>query len=195
MVLEQAADIDVIAEADSGTSAIELASSHRIDVALIDVQMPGLDGLDTVQRLNTVVPATRTIVLTIFGQRSYVSRVLACGADGFLLKDTGPVELITAVRAVAAGQAILSPRVTRDVLDDLNREASRAVAAKACVAGLTDRERDVLRWVRRGLSNGEVARQLRLSEGTVKTHMRSILATLGCANRVQAAMLARDAGL
>ncbi|MFI1014581.1 response regulator [Streptomyces sp. NPDC020965] len=197
MILTSDREIEVVAEASNGREAIELVRAHRADVVLLDIQMPVMDGLTAMAELRRVVPAARVIVLTTFGERENVLRALESGGAGFLLKDTAPAELIGAVRAAAAGDAYLSPGATRHVVDQFasGRAAARGEAARTRVAGLSGRECEVLSLLGEGLSNAEAGRRLHMSEATVKTYVSRILAKLGCENRVQAALLARDAGL
>ncbi|WP_405605673.1 response regulator transcription factor [Streptomyces sp. NBC_01410] len=197
MILTSDRGIEVVAEAANGREAIEFARSHSADVVLLDIQMPVLDGLTALGELRRAAPAARVIVLTTFGERENVLRALEHGGAGFLLKDTAPAELIGAVRAAAAGDAYLSPGATRHVVDQLasGRAAVRGEQARTRVAGLSSRERDVLALLGEGLSNADAGRRLHMSEATVKTYVSRILAKLECENRVQAALLARDAGL
>ncbi|MEU0392535.1 response regulator transcription factor [Streptomyces sp. NPDC006208] len=196
MILTSDQEIEVVAEAANGREAVDLARSHSADVVLLDIQMPVMDGLTALGELRRAVPAARAIVLTTFGERENVLRALEYGGAGFLLKDTAPAELIRAVRAAVAGDAYLSPGATRHVVDQLasGRAAAREEAAKARVAGLSGREREVLALLGEGLSNADAGRRLHMSEATVKTYVSRILAKLECENRVQAALLARDAG-
>jgi DNA-binding NarL/FixJ family response regulator len=195
-VLEVADDIEIVAEADNGGSAVELARKHFVDVALLDIRMPGVDGLAAAAEMRKVAPRTNVVMLTTFGEDDYITRALRCGAVGFLLKDTPPDDLIRAVRVAAAGDSILSPRVTKHLIERyVNRDLSQAEEARRRVATLTDRERDVLFLLREGSSNAEIAKALLISEGTAKSHVSRILAALGCTNRVQAAILAHDAGV
>lgn len=197
MILTSDAAIDVVAEATNGREAVELARSHAVDVVLLDIQMPEMDGLSALAELRRTVPAARVIILTTFGERENVLRALEHGGAGFLLKDTAPAELIRAVRAAAAGDAYLSPAATRHVVDQLatGRAAARADEARRRVGVLSERERDVLALLGEGLSNADAGKRLHMSEATVKTYVSRILAKLDCENRVQAALLARDAGL
>ncbi|MCT4354856.1 response regulator transcription factor [Streptomyces sp. Je 1-79] len=197
MILTSDEDIEVVAEAANGRDAVEQARAHAADVVLLDIQMPVLDGLSALPELRRAVPAARVIVLTTFGERENVLRALEHGGAGFLLKDTAPAELIRAVRAAAAGDAYLSPAATRHVVEQLasGREATRAGQARGRVAALSEKEREVLALLGEGLSNADAGRRLHMSEATVKTYVSRILAKLGCENRVQAALLARDAGL
>ncbi|MEU9617479.1 MULTISPECIES: response regulator transcription factor [unclassified Streptomyces] len=197
MILTSDHSIEVVAEAANGREAIEVVRAHSADVVLLDIQMPVMDGLTALAELRTAAPAARVIVLTTFGERENVLRALEQGGAGFLLKDTAPAELIQAVRAAAAGDAYLSPGATRHVVDQLTlgRAAVRGEEARQRVAALSGREREVLALLGEGLSNADAGRRLHMSEATVKTYVSRILAKLGCENRVQAALLARDAGL
>ena len=187
-VLESAGDITVAATAHNGREA--LAAAGGVDVALIDLNMPGLGGLEVLERL----AGTRALILTSFGDQENVLAAVESGAAGFLLKTCAPEELIRAVRAVHDGEAYLSPAVTRFVLG-LVRPAAvpRRRDAVERLARLAAREREVLALVAEGLSNAEIARRSHMSEATVKTYVSRILAKLECGNRVQAALLARDA--
>ncbi|MER6666012.1 response regulator transcription factor [Amycolatopsis japonica] len=196
LLLKQAGDIDVVAEASDGAEAIDVVRRMPVDVALMDIRMPGTDGLAAVEEIAREV---RVIMLTTFGDEAYVARALRAGAAGFLLKDTDPAQLIQAVRSAAAGEAVLSPRIAKQVIDRFRdadaADADNAARARRRIEALTARELDVLVRVGRGLGNAEIAGELRLSNGTVKIHVSRILAKLGCANRVQAAILAHDAGI
>lgn len=197
MILNSDPDIQVVAEAADGRQAVEEARAHAADVVLLDIQMPVLDGLSALPELRRAAPSSRVIVLTTFGERENVLRTLEHGGAGFLLKDTAPAELIGAVRAAAAGDAYLSPAATRHVVERLaaGREMTRAEEARGRVAGLSEKEREVLALLGEGLSNADAGRRLHMSEATVKTYVSRILAKLDCENRVKAALLARDAGL
>ncbi|AVH96535.1 DNA-binding response regulator [Streptomyces cinereoruber] len=197
MILISDPDIQVVGEAADGRAAVEAARAHAADVVLLDIQMPVLDGLSALPELRRAAPGARVIILTTFGERENVLRALEHGGAGFLLKDTAPAELIGAVRAAAAGDAYLSPAATRHVVERLakGREAARAEEARGRVAALSEKERDVLALLGEGLSNADTGKRLHMSEGTVKTYVSRILAKLDCENRVQAALLARDAGL
>ncbi|MER6200935.1 response regulator transcription factor [Streptomyces sp. NPDC001586] len=197
MILTSAPDIEVVAEAANGREAVELARSHAPDVMLLDIQMPVMDGLTALGELRRAAPEVRALILTTFGEKENVLRALGQGGAGFLLKDSAPGELIGAVRAAAAGDAYLSPGATRHVVDQLasGKAAARGEEARRQVAALSERERGVLALLGEGLSNADAGRRLHMSEATVKTYVSRILAKLGCENRVQAALLARDAGL
>jgi len=197
MILSSAEDLEVVGEAGDGAEAVEAVRAHRPDVVLMDIRMPIVDGLTATASLTSLPHPPRVVVLTTFGLDEYLFRALEAGAGGFLLKDTPPRDLIAAVRAVASGDAMLSPSVTRTLIGRFatSRESGRRQAALARLEPLTEREREVLVAVGRGLSNAEIGRELYLSEATVKTHVSRLLLKLGCANRVQVAILAHDAGL
>ena len=197
MILSSADDLEVVGEAGDGSEAVDAVRAHRPDVVLMDIRMPGVDGLAATARVTALRDAPKVVVLTTFGLDDYVFRALEAGASGFLLKDTPPRELIAAVRVVAAGDAMLSPSVTRTLIGHVAGagDGGRRDAAVARLAALTDREREVLVAVGRGLSNAEIGRALFLSEATVKTHVSRLLLKLDCTNRVQVAILAHDAGL
>lgn len=187
--------VEVVAEAADGYQAVELVRAHRPHVALLDIRMPGLDGLAAADEIAAVAPATKVVMLTTFGQDDYIARALGGGAAGFLLKASDPRELITAVHAVAQGAAYLSPAVAHRVVRNYRDAGGRAVAARRRIEALTDRERDVLALLGAGHSNAEIARTLHIVEGTVKAHVSSILDKLDARNRVRAAILAYEAGL
>lgn len=195
-ILSADPDITTVAEAADGHQAVEMTRRHRPDVALLDIRMPGLDGLTAAAEIRRVVPGTATAMLTTFSEDAYIARALDDGAGGFLLKTGDPGELIAGVRAVAAGAAFLSPEVAHRVVTELRGERmSRRVAARDRSARLTGREREVLALVGGGLSNAEIARRLHLVEGTVKAHVSAVLARLGVDNRVRAAIIAYEAEL
>lgn len=198
-ILASDPEIEVVAEASDGRQAIELTRRYRPDVALLDIRMPGLDGLAAAEELRHAAPQTAVVMLTTFGEEEYVARALAAGTNGFLLKAADPRELVAGVRAVAGGAAYLSPRVAKRVIaefsaDQLARSATAATAGER-LGGLTDREREVLALLGSGLSNAEIGQRLFLAEGTVKSHVSAILTRLQLRNRVQAAILAYQAGL
>ncbi|MBQ0850450.1 response regulator [Streptomyces sp. NPDC057621] len=197
MILTSADDIDVVAEACDGREAVDIARSTAVDVALLDIQMPVLDGLTALAELGRAAPHVRALILTTFGERDNVLRALGHGGAGFLLKDSAPQELIHAVRAAATGNAYLSPAAARHVVDSLASPAAaaRGEQARRRLAGLTAREREVLALLGEGLSNADMGVRLHMSEATVKTYVSRILTKLDCRNRVQAALLSRDAGL
>lgn len=195
-ILETDDRIEVVAEAGDGRQAVDLVRAHRPDVALLDIRMPLLDGLAAADEIGALAPTTQVVMLTTFGEDDYIARALGGGAAGFLLKASDPRELIAAVHAVADGAAFLSPVVARRVIGSY-REAARGQAeeARRRVEALTGRERSVLSLVAAGRSNAEIARSLYVVEGTVKAHVSSILVKLDARNRVQAAIVAYEAGL
>ncbi|WP_306367083.1 response regulator transcription factor [Nocardiopsis sp. CC223A] len=195
-IVQSDPDIEVVAEAADGREAVDLAVSHRPDVALVDIRMPRLDGLAAAAEMRRLAPSTAVVVLTTFGEDAYISRALGDGASGFLLKAGDPRELITGVHAVADGGAYLSPQVARQVIDRFGGgRPAREAAARTRIERLTQREREVLALVGAGLSNADIADRLFLVEGTVKSYVSTILNRLGLRNRVQAAILAYEAGL
>ncbi|MEU6870567.1 response regulator transcription factor [Streptomyces sp. NPDC046751] len=195
LILENADDIEVVAEAADGREAAAACRAQDIDVALLDIKMPGGDGIAAAEVIARLSPRTFVVMLTAFGEEASVTRALRAGADGFLLKDTGPAELIHAVRLAARGEPVLAPRITRRLLERHVTSGRDTEAALRRTEELTPAERDVLRLLGTGLSNAEIADRLYLSAGTVKAHISRILTRTGCANRVQAAVLAHDAGL
>jgi DNA-binding NarL/FixJ family response regulator len=195
-ILDAAPDIEVVAEAGDGRAAVEAARAHRVDVALLDIRMPVLDGLAAATELRAAVPGTAVVVLTTFGEDEYVDAALEAGVAGFLLKSGDPYELMAAVRAAHDGAAFLSPKVAHHVIAQLAGGAmGRRRAARTKVAELTRRERDVLVLLGEGLSNAEIGRRLYLVEGTVKAHVSALMIKLEARNRVQAAVLAHEAGV
>jgi DNA-binding NarL/FixJ family response regulator len=191
-VLEAGGKIEVVSEAANGEQAVELARLHDPDVVLMDVRMPGMDGIEATRRM----PRQKVLILTTFGLDEYIIDALRAGASGFLLKDAPVEELLAAVTAVAAGDAQLSPAVTRRLLDQVARRLPAPVArGEDALADLTEREREVLRLLALGLSNAEIAAALVVSEPTVKTHVSSVLRKLGLRDRVQAVIYAYESGL
>ncbi|MFD0169452.1 response regulator [Streptomyces decoyicus] len=196
MILEPAEGIDVVAEASDGSEALSAVAKHRPDVVLMDVRMAGMDGLTALKELRRSVDGPKVIMLTTFDLDDYVHTALRNGASGFLLKDTSPRELAHAVRTVAEGSAMLTPKVTKRLIDTFaGLETEGAAEARRRLSSLTEREGEVVRAVARGRSNAEIGRELAMGEGTVKAHVSRALAKLGLANRVQMALLVRDAGL
>jgi DNA-binding NarL/FixJ family response regulator len=195
MILESDPDIDVVGEAADGEQAV--AASRRLtpDVVLMDIQMPGGNGLDATRRITeSPEPRSRVVILTTFERDEYVFDALQSGASGFLLKNAPPEELLHAVRVVAAGDALLAPSVTRRIIEQFARRRPDPRAG-ARLNELTQREREVLILLARGKSNAELAAELFVTEGTVKTHVSSLLAKLGVRDRVQAVVLAYESGL
>lgn len=196
MILEATGDIVVAAEARDGADAIAAVARLRLDVVLMDVRMPGMDGLTAAADIGRSSGGPKVIMLTTFDLDEYVHTALRAGAVGFLLKDTTPRDLAAAVRTVVAGHAMLAPTVTKRLISSFaEKHPSQAEAARKQLGELTDREHEVVRAVARGLSNAEIGRELTMSEATVKAHVSRSLAKLGLTNRVQAAILVHDAGL
>ncbi len=196
-VLEAAGGFEVVGEAGDGRAAVAAAHALRPDVVLMDIRMPGMDGLAATREVLALPHPPQVAVLTTFHADEYVYAALAAGAAGFLLKDTPPREIAAAVRAVADGTATLSPAVTRDLIDSyVDRAASpRRAGARRRLAELSEREQEVLRLVGRGEPNAAIAKDLFVSEATVKTYVSRLLGKLGLSNRTQAAILAHEAGL
>jgi DNA-binding NarL/FixJ family response regulator len=191
-VLEATGQIDVVAEAANGADAIAQAREHNPDVVLMDVRMPAMDGIEATRRM----PRQKVLILTTFGLDEYIIEALRAGASGFLLKDAPIEELVRAVRSVAAGDAQLSPAVTKRLLDQVARRLPAAVERDhSALAQLTNRETEVLRLLAAGMSNAEIGRALVVSEPTVKTHVSSVLQKLGLRDRVQAVIYAYENGL
>ncbi len=200
LLLESAGDLEVVGEAGDGRAAVEQAAALRPHVVLMDVRMPRTDGIEATREIVAADPEVRVLALTTFDLDEYAFAALQAGASGFLVKDAAPTELVAAVRTVAAGDAVVSPRITRRMLELF----SRALPARGTrpddgvdprLAVLTPRELEVLRCVGEGRSNGEIAEQLQVSEATVKTHLARILPKLGARDRVQAVVLAYETGL
>jgi DNA-binding NarL/FixJ family response regulator len=197
LMLGGESDIEVVGEAGDGAAGIQLAGSLAPDVVLMDIRMPRLNGLEATRRLRDRDEPPRVIVLTTFDADDHVFEALAAGADGFLLKDTPPAEIVAAIRKVVDGEPMLSPSVTRTLIHRVRQDgsAARATRAEERLGRLTDRERDVALAVARGLSNAEIAAELFLSVPTVKAHVSRLFEKLDLTNRVQIAILVHDAGL
>jgi DNA-binding NarL/FixJ family response regulator len=193
VILDLEPDITVVGEAGDGREAITLAARLRPAVVLMDVRMPGMDGL-TAARAIVAGTASRVLMLTTFDSDEYVYTALRSGASGFLLKDTPSQHLVTAVRSVAAGDALIDPAITRRLIQRFVRAARPAITVPEQLAVLTPRERDVLRHIAQGLSNAEIAVELTVEENTVKTHVGRILTKLDLRDRVQAVVLAYETG-
>lgn len=196
MILDAEADIVVVGEAQNGEEAVRQVRRSRPDVVLMDIRMPVMDGIDATRRvLDDAAATTRVLVLTTFDEDDYIRDALAAGASGFLLKDTPPEQLVDAIRVIAAGEALLSPSVTRRVIAEFARRPARAPTRPTALDDLTARELEVLQLVAKGLSNAEIAAHLVLSETTVKTHVAHVLGKLQLRDRVQAVVLAYEAGV
>ena len=193
MLLSGEEDIEVVAEARDGLEAVEKTARFRPTVVLMDIRMPELDGLEATRRILGADPAARVLILTTFDLDEYVYEALRAGASGFVLKDDPPEQLIAAIRTVAAGDALLSPTVTKRVIKQFAR-APRPEPPKQ-FDELSEREREVFRLIARGLSNAEIGQELYISDTTVKTHITHILQKLGLRDRVQAVVLAYQTGL
>jgi DNA-binding NarL/FixJ family response regulator len=191
-VLEATGDIQVVAEAGTGGEAVAAAEEHAPDVVLMDIRMPEMDGIEATRRL----PRQRVLILTTFGLDDYIIAALRAGASGFVLKDAPTAQVVDAVRAVAAGDAVLSPAVTRQLLDQVGRRLPAAVSRQPqALTGLTEREREVLRMLAAGLTNAEIAHALVVTEATVKSHVSNLLGKLGLRDRVQAVIYAYETRL
>jgi DNA-binding NarL/FixJ family response regulator len=197
MILESDDELEVVAEAEDGADAARMVKEHRPDVVLMDIRMPRLDGLAATREVQALPDPPKIVVLTTFDLDDYVFRALQAGASGFLLKDTPPRELVQAIKVVAAGDAMLSPAVTRRLIGHFagDPRTDRRRVARERISKLTEREREVLVEVGRGLQNADIGRKLFMSEATVKAHVSRALVKLDATNRVQVAILAYEAGL
>jgi DNA-binding NarL/FixJ family response regulator len=196
MILGGSPDIEVVGQAGDGLAGLEVVEHHRPDVVLMDIRMPLMDGIEATTALVAREDPPAVIVLTTFDADDYVLRALAAGASGFLLKDTAPGDIVDAVHKVAAGEPMLSPSVTSTLIHQvITRSSPDRAAARARIAGLTEREREVALAVGRGLSNAEIAAELYLSVPTVKAHIGRLFTKLEVENRVQIALCVHDAGL
>jgi DNA-binding NarL/FixJ family response regulator len=200
MILEAQDDLEIVGEAADGEHAVSLAAEHRPDLVLMDIRMPRMDGIAATRAITTSRPQTRVLVLTTFDLDDYVYDALLAGASGFMLKDVGRNDLVTAVRVVAGGEALLAPSVTRRLLGDFvrSRTAEPATTQQTGLAGpdvLTGRELDTLQLLAQGLSNLEIADKLVVSEHTVKTHVSNVFHKLGLRDRVHAVIYAYERGL
>lgn len=198
MVLDAEADIELVGEAADGAAAITQAKALNPDVVLMDIRMPGVNGIEATAEITRTLD-TKVLILTTFDLDEYAFGGLRAGASGFLLKDTRPAELIEAIRTVASGEAVVSPRITRRMLEmfagQLPSGATASGQVDPRIASLTPRETEILRLVARGMSNAEIAAELVVSATTVKTHVGSVLAKLGVRDRVQAVVVAYETGL
>ena len=194
-LLESAPDVEVVGEAGDGREAVDLARRLRPSLVLMDIRMPRLDGIEATRRLTADGEGARVLILTTFGLDDYVYEALRAGASGFMLKDAPPEELLAAVEVVARGDALIAPAVTRSVIEEFVRRSPGERPPPPVLDGLTEREREVLELLARGLSNAEIAERLVVSAGTVKTHVAHVLSKLGLRDRVQAVILAYEAGV
>ncbi|MQA73494.1 MAG: response regulator [Solirubrobacterales bacterium] len=188
-------DIEIVGQASTGREAVERARRLKPDVVLMDVRMPDLDGIEATREVSHTSPRAKVLILTTFEQDDYVFGALRAGASGFLLKRTRPEDLIAAVRTVAAGDSLLSPSVTRRVIDRMAQQPTPALADQAKLGELTSREREVLVLVARGLSNREIATELVVEESTIRSHIRRILMKLGLRDRLQIVIFAYESGV
>jgi DNA-binding NarL/FixJ family response regulator len=195
MILDAEPDIEIVAEAADGLEALALVDRYTVDVALMDIRMPNLDGIEATRRLLERSPGTKVLMLTTFDLSEYVYEALRAGASGFLLKDAPPERLVEAIHVVAQGDALLAPSITRRVIEEYVRRPLAPDGVPAQVGELTARELEVLRLVARGRSNAEIAKELVLGETTVKTHVARILQKLNLRDRVQAVVFAYEVGL
>jgi DNA-binding NarL/FixJ family response regulator len=196
VILDAADGITVVGEAANGEAAVSQVAAHAPDVVLMDIRMPGMDGLEATRVITRAAAATpKVVMLTTFDLDDYVYEALRAGASGFLLKDSPRHDLIAAVRAAAAGDALLAPSVTRRLIEAFARRPPETSPSPSQLASLTARERDVLLLLARGRSNAEIASVLFVSEATVKTHVGNLLAKLGLRDRVQAVILAYETGI
>jgi DNA-binding NarL/FixJ family response regulator len=194
-IVDAEPDMTVVGEAGDGASAVELAAREAPDLVLMDIRMPGMDGLTATRFITAQATGPRVLVLTTFDLDAYVYEALRAGASGFLLKDAQPEELLTALRVVASGEGILAPAVTRRLIDTFAQGAPPPPAVTGALAQLTPREREVLLHIASGLANAEIAAALGVTTGTVKTHVNALLTKLGLRDRVQATILAYESGL
>jgi len=198
LILEAESDIDVVGEAGDGAAGVSMTAALQPDVVLMDVRMPGMDGIEATEAIVATGADSKVLILTTFDLDQYVFAGLRAGASGFLLKDAPPTELLTAIRTVAGGEAVLAPTATRRLIDQLMPlmpQANRRTVRDELLDRLTDRERSVFAQLAAGRSNREIAADLHLSEGTVKIHVGRILAKLQLRDRVQAVVLAYESGL
>ena len=200
MLLDANPDTEVVGEATNGTEAVRRTTELRPDVVLMDVRMPGMDGIEATRRIVAASGRSRILMLTTFDLDEYAHAALRAGASGFLLKDAHPEELLAGIRAVAEGDAVIAPALTRRLLDTFAQHLSSGMAAAAGRSDprldtLTDREREILVAIGHGWTNGEIAERLVLSESTVKTHVGRVLAKIGARDRIQAVIFAYDLGL
>ncbi|MFF8729194.1 response regulator [Streptomyces sp. NPDC015171] len=194
-IVDAEPDLTVVAEAGDGATAVSLAAAREADVVLMDIRMPGMDGLTATRLITASAGGPRVLVLTTFDLDEYVYEALRAGASGFLLKDARPEDLLSAIRVVADGEGILAPAVTRRLIDTFARSAPPPPSAAGPLGQLTQREREVLLKIASGLTNAEIGAELGVTTGTVKSHVNALLSKLGLRDRVQATILAYDTGL
>jgi DNA-binding NarL/FixJ family response regulator len=195
MILEAQPDLEVVGEAGDGSAAIDAVRTLRPDVVLMDVRMPGVDGIEATRRLTEAGVPGKIVILTTYDLDEYVFDALAAGASGFLLKHVPPEELVRGVRVAASGEALLAPSITKRLIEEFAKQRAPLRASGTDLKGLTDREREVLTLLGRGLSNPEIAKDLKVGEATVKTHVAHVLDKLELRDRVQAAIFAYEIGL
>ena len=195
LILDSQPDLEVVGEGDNGRQALALARELRPDVVLMDVRMPGMDGLEATRQLLSRRDAPRVLMLTTFDLDEYVYDALRAGASGFLLKDVRPEQLVDAVRVVASGETLLAPTITRRLVEQYVRRARPGTTTPAGMLSLTERELEVLRLIARGRSNAEIAGELYLSQATVKSHVTRVFAKLSLRDRAQAVVMAYESGL
>ena len=194
-VLSSDSRVEVVGEAGSGRAAVERVRALRPDLVLMDVRMPDLDGIAATREVTSASPEVKVVILTTFEQDDYIFGALNAGASGFLLKRSGPEELLAAIQTVAAGDSLLSPSVTRTVIDRMARQPTPEIGPSRLLDELTPREHEVLVLLARGLSNSEIAAELVIEESTVKTHVKRILMKLRLRDRIQAVVFAYESGL
>ncbi len=195
MILETDPDIRVVAEADDGAEAVEAAFRTRPDIALMDIRMPGMDGLEATRRIIAAPNPPRVLILTTFDLDEYVFDALTAGASGFLLKDVAPEQLLAGIRTIAQGDSLLSPSVTRRLIESFVRDGRQSREPPPVLDELTPRELEILQLVARGLSNDEIADQLVVSSTTIKTHVARVLMKLALRDRIQAVVFAYENGV
>lgn len=195
MILSVEDDVEVVAEASNGREAVDLAAEHAPDVVLMDVQMPTMDGIEATRELVSRTREPKVVILTTFDSDAYLFESLQAGASGFLLKNSDPDDLVSAIRSIADGHALLAPEVTRRVISRFARAPGQVVRHGERMSELTGREREVLVLMARGLSNAEIAAELVLGEATIKTHVSRILMKLDVRDRVKAVVAAYESGL
>jgi len=195
MLLDGTPGMTVVGEASAGAEAVRMAEQTRPDVVLMDIRMPGMDGIEATRRITAAGARTHVLILTTFDLDEYVYAGLRAGASGFLLKDARPEELLAGIRAVASGDSVVAPSLTRKLMDAYLQDAAPASAADPVLAGLSEREREVLEAIGQGATNTEIAERFTLTESTVKKHVGRVLAKIGARDRIQAVIFAYDNGL